>query len=105
MGAGIIQAKAAYDKISRQTAAITPLPPDELRNRSEGGNGPLVLNDPRSMLVKNLGRSVGRSERDRAGAGAKPTRLNPLTMEKDRDFFKQLKENPNVPSCISRLKQ
>ena len=41
----------------------------------------------------------------RAGAGAKPTRLNPLTMEKDRDFFKQLKENPNVPSCISRLKQ
>ncbi|WP_458718948.1 S8 family serine peptidase [Candidatus Nitrosocosmicus sp. R] len=54
LGAGIIQAKAAYDKLSRQTAVITPLPPDEMRNRSEGGNGPLVLNDPRSMLVKNL---------------------------------------------------
>lgn len=54
LGAGIIQAKAAYDKISKQTVVLTPLPPDELRNHSNGGSGPLVLNDPRSMLVKNL---------------------------------------------------
>ena len=54
LGAGIIQAKAAYDKISGQTTTITPLPSNELRNQSQGGNGPLVLNDPRAALVKNL---------------------------------------------------
>src|SRR5690606_5235289 len=43
LGAGIIQAKAAYDKISKKTVVLTPLPPDELRNRSNGGSGPLVL--------------------------------------------------------------
>jgi hypothetical protein len=53
LGAGIIQAKAAYDNIVRHTTII-PLPPNELRNHSEGGNGPLVLNDPRSMIVTHL---------------------------------------------------
>jgi 5-methylthioadenosine/S-adenosylhomocysteine deaminase len=36
---------------------------------------------------------------------SKPTRLDSLTMEKDRDFFRQLKENPNVPSYISTLNE
>jgi hypothetical protein len=40
--------------ISNVVTKITPLPPNELRNLSEGGNGPLVLNDPRSTLVTHL---------------------------------------------------
>lgn len=54
LGAGIIQAKAAYDNIMRHTTTIISLPSDQLRNQSQGGNGPLVLNDPRSILVTHL---------------------------------------------------
>jgi 5-methylthioadenosine/S-adenosylhomocysteine deaminase len=45
------------------------------------------------------------SKRDLRAARAKPAKLDLLTMEKDRDFFKQLKENRNVPLYISQLKQ
>ena len=45
------------------------------------------------------------SKKHALSAGAKPaSRLDALTMEKDRDFFKQLKENPNAPSYLSKLK-
>jgi 5-methylthioadenosine/S-adenosylhomocysteine deaminase len=45
------------------------------------------------------------SKKHALSADAKPaSRLDALTMEKDRDFFKQLKENPNAPSYLSKLK-
>ncbi len=45
------------------------------------------------------------SRKELSATRAKPTRLDSLTMEKDRNFFRQLKENPNVPSFISSLKE
>lgn len=44
------------------------------------------------------------SKKDLSAASAKPARLDQLSMDKDRDFFRQLKENPNVPAYMSKLK-
>jgi 5-methylthioadenosine/S-adenosylhomocysteine deaminase len=44
------------------------------------------------------------SKKDLRAATAKPAKLDQLTMDKDRDFFRQLKENPNVPAYMSKLK-
>ena len=71
-GGDIAAVRALYPQLE------TPLPPDELRNRSEGGNGPLDLNDPRSMLVKNvqiilkrLGHELGNSGPNHDGIDGK----------------------------------
>ena len=44
------------------------------------------------------------SKKDISAASAKAARLDPLTMDKDRDFFRRLKENPNLPAYMSKLK-
>jgi len=65
-------------------------------------NRPLFLTDRiETFSTKNF--LISRKEL--SATRAKPTRLDSLTMEKDRDFFRQLKENPNVPSYISSLKE
>ena len=44
-------------------------------------------------------------KKDINAASVKAARLDPLTMEKDRDYFRRLKENPNVPAYMSKLKK
>jgi hypothetical protein len=43
------------------------------------------------------------SGRDLSVTPVKPARLDRLTMEKDRDFFRQINENRNVPLYMSKL--
>jgi hypothetical protein len=45
------------------------------------------------------------SRRDLSVSPVKPARLDRLTMEKDRDFIRQLNENRNVPLYMSKLKE
>jgi len=42
------------------------------------------------------------SKKDVSAAADKAARLDPLTMDKDRDFFRRLKENRNLPAYMSK---
>ena len=44
------------------------------------------------------------SKKANSSARGKAARLDPLTMEKDRNYFRRVKENPNVPAYLSKLK-
>ena len=73
-----------------------------LEEQDEEINRPLILAKELDIFHN---KNFFRSRRDLSVTPVKPARLDPLTMEKDRDFFRQLNENRNVPPYMSKLKQ
>jgi hypothetical protein len=83
-------------------AGDVPLRLIPLEEEHEQMNRPLLLTKKIDTFhIKNF----FMSKRDLSAAHAKLARLDRLTMEKDRDFFRQLKENRNIPPYMSKLKQ
>jgi hypothetical protein len=82
-------------------AGEVPLRLIPLEEEEDEINRPLLLtNKIDTFRTKNF----FMSKKDLRAASAKVNRLDPLTMDKDRDFFRQLKENPNAPAYMSKLK-
>jgi 5-methylthioadenosine/S-adenosylhomocysteine deaminase len=91
-----------FMSIQKRKAGDVPLRLIPLEEEDEEMNRPLLLAKKIDTFhIKNF----FMSKRDLSAAPAKPARLDPLTMEKDRDFFRQLKENRNIPPYMSKLKQ
>jgi 5-methylthioadenosine/S-adenosylhomocysteine deaminase len=91
-----------FKSIQKMKAGDVPLRLIPLEEEDEEMNRPLFLAKKIDTFhIKNF----FMSKRDLSAAHAKPARLDPLTMEKDRYFFRQLKENRNVPPYMSKLKQ
>jgi 5-methylthioadenosine/S-adenosylhomocysteine deaminase len=90
-----------FKSIQKMKAGDIPLRLIPLEEEEEGTNRPLLLAKKiETFRTKNF----FMSKKGLRSANANPARLDPLTMDKDRDFFSQLKENPNVPVYMSKLK-
>jgi 5-methylthioadenosine/S-adenosylhomocysteine deaminase len=90
-----------FKSIQKLKAGEVPLRLIPLEEEEDEINRPLLLtNKIDTFRTKNF----FISKKDLRAASAKEARLDPLTMDKDRDFFRQLKENPNAPAYMSKLK-
>ncbi|MFL6486472.1 MAG: hypothetical protein ACJ71D_07160, partial [Nitrososphaera sp.] len=91
-----------FMSLQKMKAGEQPLRLIPLEEEDDEINRPLFLaNTLGAFRAKNF----SRSKKHLRSMSSKPTsRLDPLTMDKDRDFFKQLKENPNAPAYLSKLK-
>jgi 5-methylthioadenosine/S-adenosylhomocysteine deaminase len=90
-----------FKSIQKLKAGEVPLRLIPLEEEEDEINRPLLLtNKIDTFRTKNF----FMSKKDLRAASAKVNRLDPLTMDKDRDFFRQLKENPNAPAYMSKLK-
>lgn len=91
-----------FKNTQKMKAGDVPLRLIPLEEEDEEINRPLFLaKEIDTFHIKNF----FISKRDLSVARVKPARLDPLTMEKGRDFFRQVKENRNVPPYMSKLKQ
>jgi 5-methylthioadenosine/S-adenosylhomocysteine deaminase len=91
-----------FRSIQKLKAGDQPLRLIPLEEEDDEINRPLLLaNTVETFRAQNF----SRFKKHLRPVSAKPTsRLDPLTMDKDRDFFRQIKENPNAPAYLSKLK-
>ena len=89
-----------FKSIPKLKAGDVPLRLIPLEEEEEGGiSRPLLLTKKiDAFRTKNF----FMSKKDVSAAAAKAARLDPLTMDKDRDFFRRLKENRNLPAYMSK---
>jgi hypothetical protein len=91
-----------FKSIPKLKAGDVPLRLIPLEEEEEDGiSRPLLLTKKiDAFRTKNF----FMSKKDVSAAAANAARLDPLTMDKDRDFFRRLKENRNLPAYMSKLK-
>jgi 5-methylthioadenosine/S-adenosylhomocysteine deaminase len=89
-----------FKSIPKLKAGDVPLRLIPLEEEEEDGiSRPLLLTKKiDAFRTKNF----FMSKKDVSAAAAKAARLDPLTMDKDRDFFRRLKENRNLPPSMSK---
>lgn len=89
-----------FKSIPKLKAGDVPLRLIPLEEEEEGGiSRPLLLTKKiDAFRTKNF----FMSKKGVSAAAAKAARLDPLTMDKDRDFFRRLKENRNLPAYMSK---
>jgi hypothetical protein len=89
-----------FKSIPKLKAGDVPLRLIPLEEEEEDGiSRPLLLTKKiDAFRTKNF----FMSKKDVSAAAAKAARLDPLTMDKDRDFFRRLKENRNLPAYMSK---
>jgi 5-methylthioadenosine/S-adenosylhomocysteine deaminase len=90
-----------FKSIQKLKAGDVPLRLIPLEEIEDEINRPLLLtNRLDTFRTKNF----FMSKRDINAVSAKAATLDPLTMDKDKDYFRRLKANPNVPPYLSKLK-
>jgi 5-methylthioadenosine/S-adenosylhomocysteine deaminase len=91
-----------FKSIPKLKAGDVPLRLIPLEEEEEDGiSRPLLLTKKiDAFRTKNF----FMSKKDVSAASANAARLDSLTMDKDRDFFRRLKENRNLPAYMSKLK-
>jgi 5-methylthioadenosine/S-adenosylhomocysteine deaminase len=91
-----------FTSIQKLKAGEQPLRLIPLEEEDDQINRPLLLpNKVETFRAQNFSRS---KKQLRFMSARRASKLDPLTMEKDRNFFRQLKENPNAPPYIPKLK-
>jgi hypothetical protein len=90
-----------FKSIQKLKAGEVPLRLIPVEEEEDEINRPLLLtNKIDTFRAKNF----FISKKDISSARGKAARLDPLTMEKDRIYFRRVKENPNVPAYLSKVK-